>query len=355
MRDPNAIVFFATDGIIATRPLHHLPKEIEGVGNCPVERSLARVKDESLGDAISLGDWEYAQRDGGIFVMAGVYVHYRVDKNDNGEFIFDAQGRPKVNSKYTGRLRGADISKYAEGDDGQPWLVSSALKAWREPFDLDDKETYPAIVSAYKKFITVGSVLTPRYAPLRRDGQLLENNRYAIVERYSRAGRWSPKADDADNERIRRANIDIQAWNADIRVNLKGKRKWKYDKESGRLTLGSIEEIPETVFKRTIHVHDAGLKRVQNKAAWHNYQWSDEHEPLRCKGLIETVPAGNYKLDSEGKRIMNWAMSAPRMRKWLNKADEAAAEDEEIGIEVSYSTLCYDGDAEPPMDKYEDA
>jgi hypothetical protein len=170
--DPNAVIFIATDGMLATRPLHHLAKEIEGVENCPSQRSLKRVKDESAGDAISLGDWEYAQRDGGIFVMAGVYVHYMVDKDDKGEFIFDAQGRPKVNSKYTGRLRGADINKYAEGDDGQPWLVSSALKAWREPFSLDDKETYPAIVSAYKKFITVGSVLTPRYSPMLRDGQL---------------------------------------------------------------------------------------------------------------------------------------------------------------------------------------
>jgi hypothetical protein len=151
--------------------------------------------------------------------MAGVYVHYKVERNDKGEFIFDASGKPKVNSRYTGRLRGADISKYAEGNDGQPWLVSQALAAWLKPFDLDDKETYPAIVSAYKKFITVGSVLTPRYAPMLRDGQLVENNRFAIEERYNRAGRWSPKPDDADNEKIRRANIDIQAWNADIRTN----------------------------------------------------------------------------------------------------------------------------------------
>src|SRR5580692_2073406 len=143
MVDPSAIVFFATDGIMAIRPLHHLPKPIKGVKNCPIKRSGQRVRDESAGDVISLGDWEYAQRDGGIFVMAGVYVHYMVERNDKGEFIFDTNGKPKVNSKYTGRLRGGDISKYAEGNDGQPWLVSQALESWLKPFDLDDKETYP--------------------------------------------------------------------------------------------------------------------------------------------------------------------------------------------------------------------
>jgi hypothetical protein len=156
--DPSAIVFFATDGIMATRPLHHLKEPAEGVVNRPKARPLERVKDEKLGDAISLGDWEYAQRDGGIFVMAGVYVHYLIERDETGAFIFDANGRPKVSPKYTGRLRGGDISKYAEGNDGQPWLVSNALEAWRKPYDLDDRTTYPAIVSAYEKFITVGSV-----------------------------------------------------------------------------------------------------------------------------------------------------------------------------------------------------
>ena len=354
MVDPSAIVFFATDGIMAIRPLHHLPVPIKGVKNCPLKRSGKRVKDESADDVISLGDWEYARRDGGIFVMAGVYVHYMVDKDDKGDFIFDAQGRPKVNAKYTGRLRGADISKYAEGDDGQPWLVSSALKAWLEPFDLDDKETYPAIVSAYKKFITVGSVLTPRYAPLRRDGQLVENNRYVIEERYNRAGRWSLKADDPDNEKIKLMNIDIRAWNEDIKSRTKGKLKWKYDGD--KLKLGLIEELPERVFKRTIHVHDAGLKRVHNKSRSFDYCWQGESPPSRTIGLIETVPAGNYKTDSEGERILNWTMSAPRMPEWLNKADEAAAEDMELDAEVKAGILGFDddGDNERTVDIYAD-
>jgi hypothetical protein len=349
MIDPSAIIFFATDGILSTRPLHHLPTPIKGVKNCPAKRSGKRVKDESAGDAISLGDWEYAQRDGGIFVMAGIYVHYIVDKDDKGDFIFDTQRRPKVNSKYTGRLRGADISKYADGDDGQPWLVSSALKAWLEPFDIDDKETYPTIVSAYQKFITVGSVLTPRYSPMLRDGQLVENNHYAIEERYKRAGRWSLRADDADNEKIKLMNTDIKAWNEDIKSRIKSKLKWKYESE---LKLGLIEELPEIVFKRAIHVHDAGLKRRHNKARRFDYTWADDRPPNRTVELIETMPALNVKSDGQ----INWDMSAPRIPEWLNKADEAEAEDMELEAEIKAGILGFDddGDNERTVDIYAD-
>jgi len=355
--DPRAIVFFATDGIMATRPLHHLtpgsrPGADAGVVNCPKARSLPRAKDESLGDVISLGDWEYVRRDGGVFVMAGVYVHYLIERDESGAFIFDAAGRPKVKPKYTGRLRGGDISKYAEGNDGQPWLVSQALEAWRKPFNLEDRTTYPAIESAYQKFITAGSVLTPRYSPMLRDGQLVENDRIVTEMRYNRAGRWSLKANAPENEAIKHMNSDIFAWNADIHANTKIKRKWSY--RDNILKLGLIDPIPEIVFKRVIHVHDVGLKRVHSKSQWHGYYWLDEHEPLRCSGLIETVPAGNLTLDEDGNKVLNWEMSAPRMPEWLNKADEEAMEDEETGIEVSYSTLCYDGETELTMDRYED-
>jgi hypothetical protein len=76
--------------------------------------------------------------------------------------------------------------------------------------------------------------------------------------------------------------------------------------------------------------------------------------PNRTIGLIETVPAGNYKTDSEGKRILNWAMSAPRMPKWLNKADEAAAEDMELDEEIKAGILGFDddGDNERTVDIY---
>jgi hypothetical protein len=349
MVDPSAIIFFATDGILSTRPLHHLTTPIKGVKNCPIKRSGKRVKDESAGDLISLGDWEYAQRDGGIFVMAGVYVHYKIKRDDKGEFIFADNGMPKIDAKYTGRLRGADITKYADGNDGQPWLVSSALKAWLEPFDIDDKETYPTIVSAYQKFITVGSVLTPRYSPMLRDGQLVENNHYAIEERYKRAGRWSLRADDADNEKIKLMNVDIKAWNEDIKSRVKSKSKWKYESE---LKFELIEELPEIVFKRGIHVHDAGLKRRHNKARHFDYTWADDRPLNRTVELIETIPALNVKSDGQ----INWDMSAPRIPEWLNKADEAEAEDMELEAEIKAGLLGFDddGDNERTVDIYAD-
>jgi hypothetical protein len=75
MTDPSAVIFKATDGLLATRPLHHLPYSIKGVKNCPKNRSGKRVKDESAGDAIGLGDWEYAQRDGGYSTwLACTYI-----------------------------------------------------------------------------------------------------------------------------------------------------------------------------------------------------------------------------------------------------------------------------------------
>jgi hypothetical protein len=177
-------------------------------------------------------------------------------------------------------------------------------------------------------------------------------------------------------------NRDIHAWNDDIRANAKvkagvphetqqplagasshqsaigafpkrnGGGKWRY--QDGALKLGLIDPIPEIVFKRVIHVHDAGLKRVHSRSQWHGYCWLDEHEPLRCSGLIETVPAGNLTLDEDGNKVFNLEMSAPRMPEWLNKDNEAEAEDEETGMEVSYSTLCYDGETEMAMDRYED-
>jgi hypothetical protein len=355
MVDPSAIIFFATDGIIAKRPLHHLPISIKGVKNCPIKRSGQRVEDESAGDVISLGDWEYARRDGGIFVKAGVYTHYMVERDDKGEVIFNDMGMPKINAKYTGRLRGADITKYADGNDGQPWLVSGALKAWLESFNVDDKESYPAIVSGYQKVITAGSVLTPRYSPMLRRGQLVENNRYAIEDRYNRAGRWSPRADDAENEKRKLMNIDSKAWNDDIKSRINSKIKWKLDEKG--LRLGLIDELPETVFKRTIHVHDAGLKRRHNRARASDYAWRDGKPPARTCGLIQTIPALNIRMDVEkGISVTNWDMSAPRMPEWLNKADEAATEDMELDSEIKAGILGFDDDGgnERTVDIYAD-
>jgi hypothetical protein len=98
------------------------------------------------------------------------------------------------------------------------------------------------------------------------------------------------------------------------------------------------------VFERRIHVHDVGLKRTHIKPRPSYYQWHGDEEPMRCNQLINTQPLGNYIMDENGRRTINRAMSAPRMPEWLNKDDEESVNDEETGIEVSYSTLCYPDD-----------
>src|SRR3984957_19949882 len=64
--DPHAIVFFATDGIVSTRPL-------EG---------LARVRKK--GDVADLGDCEYCEADSGLFVMPGVYNYGKIVCDQDG-------------------------------------------------------------------------------------------------------------------------------------------------------------------------------------------------------------------------------------------------------------------------------
>ena len=65
--DPHAIVFFATDGIVSTRPLS----------------GLERVRKQ--GDVVGLGDWEYCEADSGLFVMPGIYTY--------GKIAYDRPGR----------------------------------------------------------------------------------------------------------------------------------------------------------------------------------------------------------------------------------------------------------------------
>ena len=64
--DPHAIVFFATDGIVSTRPLD----------------GLARVRKHV--EVVELGDWEYFEADSGLFVMPGVYTYGKVVYDETG-------------------------------------------------------------------------------------------------------------------------------------------------------------------------------------------------------------------------------------------------------------------------------
>jgi hypothetical protein len=148
--DPHAIVFFATDGIVTTRPLNGL--------------SRVRVK----GDVVDLGDWEYCEANAGLFVLPGVYTY--------GKIEIDKTGARTI--KPVTKLRGGDPKKYAATVKANQWLIENVLAAWRAPFDPHKPEQFPRIVAPYQKYITVGNALASRH-------------------RWKLAGRWTARPGEA--------------------------------------------------------------------------------------------------------------------------------------------------------------
>jgi hypothetical protein len=144
--DPHAIVFFATDGIVSTRPL----------------TGLARVK--KTGEVVDLGDWEYCEADSGLFVLPGVYTYGRIE--------YDKTGVRTI--KPVTKLRGGDPKKYDATVKANRWLIENVLAVWRKPFDPQNPDQFPRIVAPYKKYITVGNAL-------------------ASPRRWKLAGRWTAK------------------------------------------------------------------------------------------------------------------------------------------------------------------
>jgi hypothetical protein len=148
--DPHAIVFFATDGIVSTRPLN----------------GLARVRKK--GDVVDLGDWEYCEADSGLFVMPGVYTYGKVE--------YDQTGTRTI--KPVTKIRGGDAKKYAAKVKANQWLIENVLAAWRTPFDPHKPEQFPRIVAPYQKYITAGNALASRH-------------------RWKLAGRWTARPGEA--------------------------------------------------------------------------------------------------------------------------------------------------------------
>jgi hypothetical protein len=144
--DPHAIVFFATDGIVSTRPLN----------------GLACVRQQ--GDVVDLGDWEYCEADSGLFVMPGVYTY--------GKIGYDKTGARTI--KPVTKIRGGDAKKYAAKVKANEWLIENVLAAWRTPFDPHKPDQFPRIVAPYQKYITVGNALAARH-------------------RWKLAGRWTAR------------------------------------------------------------------------------------------------------------------------------------------------------------------
>ena len=148
--DPHAIVFFATDGIVSTRPLNGLEHG------------------RKQGDIVDLGDWEYCEADSGLFVMPGVYTY--------GKIAYDKNGARTI--KPVTKLRGGDPKKYAAQVNANQWLIENVLAAWRKPFDPHKPEQFPRIVATYQKYITAGNALASRH-------------------RWKLAGRWTARPGEA--------------------------------------------------------------------------------------------------------------------------------------------------------------
>jgi hypothetical protein len=145
--DAHAVIFFAADCIVSTRPL----------------TGLARVK--KAGEAVDLGDWEYCEADSGLFVLPGVYTYGKIEYDKNGARTI----------KPVTKLRGGDPKKYHATVKANRWLIENVLAAWRTPFDpRGAKEQFPRIVAPYKKYITIGNAL-------------------ASPQRWKLAGRWTAK------------------------------------------------------------------------------------------------------------------------------------------------------------------
>jgi hypothetical protein len=148
--DPHAIVFFATDGIVSTRPLN----------------GLSRLRKK--GDVVDLGDWEYCEADSGLFVMPGVYTY--------GKVVYDRTGARTI--KPVTKIRGGDAKKYGAKLKANQWLVENVLPAWRTCFDPHKPEQFPRIVAPYQKYITAGNALASRH-------------------RWKLAGRWTARPGEA--------------------------------------------------------------------------------------------------------------------------------------------------------------
>jgi hypothetical protein len=129
--DPYAIVFFATDGIVSTRPL----------------AGLKRVRKN--GEKVDLGDWEYVGAERGLFVYPGLYTY--------GKAKYDVDGKVVAFEPVT-KMRGADPKKFTN-DEADQWIIKTVLAAWRKPYDPDNP---PCIEGPFTKYITAGNALASR-------------------------------------------------------------------------------------------------------------------------------------------------------------------------------------------------
>jgi len=153
--DPFAIVFFATDGLIAEKPL-------------PLSRLKAKEDCE-------MGDWESYEINQILAVQSGVYSVSKKHVAKDGTIAWEPATK----------TRGSDPKKYDPDKTAHEWLVPDTLAAWRaftyEKFLAFKKagkpvEKYPEVVLPYSDYVTIGSSVLFR-------------------SRYSVCGRWAEKAE----------------------------------------------------------------------------------------------------------------------------------------------------------------
>jgi hypothetical protein len=148
--DPFAIVMFATDGIVATRPLFGLPR--------------AYPKTDKR---ITLGDWEVEDNlRGGIFLQSGVYSFL------TAKMVKDENGETKEKFEETTKLRGMDIRNLQVGMPMRKFLLERVLPAWGRPSEMFDQNTWPSVAVRYNRYVTVGQAV-------------------ATADSFRVAGRWA--------------------------------------------------------------------------------------------------------------------------------------------------------------------
>jgi hypothetical protein len=131
LKDPHAMVMFATDGIVSTRAL----------------KGLERVRDVGAGEKAALGDWEMDRLGGGMFLQSGLYV------------LFKLGGETK-NIK----TRGVNMARVLLGKhrDKRNFLENHVLPQWRKVFDPNNPDTLPRLVFTLPIYETVGAAVASR-------------------------------------------------------------------------------------------------------------------------------------------------------------------------------------------------
>jgi hypothetical protein len=126
LKDPDAIVMMATDGIIAVRPL-------------------------AIDTGNGLGQWEAAEATGGLFLQSGVYFYLKDEIEED--------------KRYVNRLRGSS-RKSIGGKKLRDEIIEGAHKLWSTPIDeLQEREfvvnpiqgPQPAIPLEQKSCVTAGN------------------------------------------------------------------------------------------------------------------------------------------------------------------------------------------------------